>query len=722
MKKKLVSLAALLCFGVCFVSGCKNDDDGFKKLQIDGKDVVFKIGEDGKIYTANDLLKDMLNAEEGVAEAYEELLRIVVENSVETSVDMEAGWDLLLDSFEEEVETKAASDGISKKEARKKLLSEGGFDSIEEKKASFLYEAKLKQIQEDYWKLRRDYYFEEYFNNRMPYYVKHVLVKVANGYTDSDRAPYSTTITETEGRNLYKVYKDLVNGEKFADIMNVRSEDGGSKDGNGYIMDTTEPFVSEFLHGVVALDTIMKNQTADVIGITNTANYYVNSTSQSGEKDYNFNVIYASDIEALNKYVTVGDADGQRNKITVYEKDDQDKEVSVGQLESSDGYGAASLDTRSILFNKTFNEPGISVIAYDLDEQLTHENYMELKINGETKKVLTDEKGNLVFVACARGSENNLQIHFLTVNISPFDTFENTAESKNPRDAKFFLSLNKDESIKKMKAEKEEALKQAGVTGEELTKQLKAYEDQLNAYKTYIELNAEKPTEIEAVTKELEERVKKYVKRGTTATSGQGGIDAKDEFLTLDMIQYYMNEGNIVIADTAVKEVIERFIANQKALIDLQVMNDIVGDWNDYYNKVTIANSHEIEKRKIPVECAYGINAGATCKYNYDDEKGFEILITYRNAGENNDADKYMPTTTYKTSFHIGDDVITLPVAGNSAAEGMYKEGYTFDGWYYTSDYKEGTKVTTIDPSRSSSNNKVVLYAKWTQVQQGGAE
>lgn len=708
MKKKLVSLAALLCFGVCFVSGCKKDEDGFEKLEIDGYDVVLKVGEDGTVYTANDLFKDMLNSEEGVGAAYEKLLKVIVENSVDTNSDMEASWELLLESFEEEVETKATSDGISKKEARKALLSEDGYASIEEKKEAYFYDVKLEELQEEFWKLRKDYYFEEYFNNRLPYYVSHVLVKVANGYTDSDRAPYSTTITETEAKNLYKVYKDLVNGEKFTDIMNVRSEDSGSKDGNGYMMDMTESFVSEFLHGVVSLDTIMKGKTADIVGITNTANYYLKSTSQSGEKDYNFNVIYASDLEALNTYVSVGDSSNERNSISTYEKDSEQKDVSVGTL--SDGYGTSALDTRSIIFNRTFNEPGISVIAYDLKENLGHNNYIEMKINGETKKVLTDEKGNLVFVACARGSESNLQVHFLTINVSPFDTFDNT---NGTVDAKLFFSIDKEKTIEKMVAEKKSALQQAGVTDEtELNNQLEAYKTKLNNYKTYVELNAETQTEKNKVIEQIEERVKTYAKRGITS----GAVSGKEEFMTFDMIDYYMDKGNITIADANIKSLIETYIANQKALIDLQSLNSIVGGWDDYYNKVTIVNSPEIENKKIPLECSYGVNAGATCKYNYDDKKGFEIFITYKNGGTSNDADAYMPTTTYKTSFHLGDGVITLPVAANSSAEGMYREGWKFEGWYSTSDFKEGTEVTQIDPSRSSANNKVVVYAKWTEV------
>ena len=63
MKKKWISLAALLCFGVCLTSGCKKDESGFEKLNIDGYDVVLKIGEDGKVTFTIDIPEEI--AKEG---------------------------------------------------------------------------------------------------------------------------------------------------------------------------------------------------------------------------------------------------------------------------------------------------------------------------------------------------------------------------------------------------------------------------------------------------------------------------------------------------------------------------------------------------------------------------------------------------------------------------------------------------------------------------------
>ena len=52
---------------------------------------------------------------------------MVVESSVDIDPNMRASWELLVDSFEEQVKTKAASEGISEDEAREKLLAEEGY-------------------------------------------------------------------------------------------------------------------------------------------------------------------------------------------------------------------------------------------------------------------------------------------------------------------------------------------------------------------------------------------------------------------------------------------------------------------------------------------------------------------------------------------------------------------------------------------------------------------
>ena len=700
MKKKWLSLAMVLCFGISFAGGCSKESDSFTKLNLDGYDIVLKIGDKAK-YTADNLFSDMLNTEEGVQTAYEKILKMIVENSIETDANMEASWDLMLDSFEEEVKTLAATEGISEKEARKNLLAEDGYGSIQEKKEAYFYEIKLSKMQENYWNERMGYYFEKYFNDRLPYYVKHVLVKT--GYTAA-RGPYASIIDTDDANDLFDVYSMLAKGEKFSYIMNHKSEDTGSVDGTGYHMDLTTSFVTEFLHGVFVLDSLLKNETAKVSGLTSEVlDYYVNSTA--GGKDYNFNVIHASDIVALKDNAS----SSQSNSISAYKKDDENKDVSAGTLSNSSLYGTtSSLYTKSIIFNQTFNNPGISVIAYDLNEEIPGGKYMELTINGENKKLLTDEKGNLVFVVCAKGSSSDLWVHFLTVDVSPFDN-----------KSKLFYSLNQEETIKEMVAAKKVELEANNSLSEaDITSQLKDYEDELKEYQTYVDIKGgETQKGRNAIVEELEAIVMTYAKRGITSEA----VPGEEQFITYDMVEYYMDKGDVTITNENVKRIIEQYIANQKALIDYNSMNSIVEGWDEYYDRVMVANSDEVLNRKIPIECSYGTNKDAVCTYNYDEDKGFKINITYNNSKDTSANVSYMPTNSdsYVTSFYIGDGIIELPGIKNDDTDSMHREGYTFAGWY-TSSGDDGELVTHIDASRSSSKNKVVLYAKWTPNSTGG--
>lgn len=700
MKKKMLSLATVLCLGIGFIGGCKKDENTFNKLNLDGHDIVLMLGDNTK-YTADDLFGEMLNSELGSKTAYEKILKMIVENTIESDANMETSWDLMLEKFEESVQSKSLSEGISEDEAREALLLEEGYSSIEEKKDAYIYGVKLSKLQEKYWNERKGYYYEQYFNARLPYYVKHILVKT--GYSSS-RAPYASVIDSDDAKDLYDVYSLLAKGEKFAYVMNHKSED--ATDGNGYHMDLTTSFVTEFLHGVFALDSLMKDETSKVQGLNSEIlDYYVNGATMGEDGDYKFNVIYASDLEVLGKEATGSDA----NKIYTYENDEEDgdKEVSVGQLSDSSAYGSNSaMYTRSVIFNRTFNNPGISVIS--LDNNFTGSNYMELTINGKTHKLLTDEKGNLVFIACAKGSSSDYWVHFLTVDVSPFDD-----------KAKLFYSFDQKATIDGMiEAKKTELATDSSLNDTQRAAALDEYREELEEYQTYVDIKGgETQVGRNKIIQELEGYVKTYAQRGITS----GAVAGQEQFMTYDMVYYYMSQGEVVIKDETIKNLVTTYINNQKALIDLKSINSIAAGWNEYYERVALANSEEIANKKVPLECAYGANAGASCKFNYDEENGFELVITYKNVGDSNTS--YLPTdsTTYTTSYKIGEGtIVKLPGVGTDATNGMTRTGYTFAGWYSTSTYDEGTEVTEIDTSRSSTQNKIVLYAKWAEVVSGG--
>ena len=191
----------LICFGLGFVSGCKDQEtSSVNKLNINGSDVVLNVGD--KTYTAEELSGDMLNSGVGAETAYEKILKMVVESTIPVDANMTASWELMLDAFEDEVETTALSNGISEENARQQLLAEDGYASIEEMKDAYLYEVRLAKMQDNYWKENKMSYYNDYFENRLPYYVKHALVKTS--YT-SARGLYSTTIDSSDAKALFNI-------------------------------------------------------------------------------------------------------------------------------------------------------------------------------------------------------------------------------------------------------------------------------------------------------------------------------------------------------------------------------------------------------------------------------------------------------------------------------------------------------------------------------------
>ena len=687
MKKKLMSLMLMFGLSLSAVSGCgKESESVVDSLNVEGKDIVLKVGN--KTYSADELFGDMLSTTTGAEEIYNKVLRTVVESTIGVDPDMQASWDLLLDSFEEEVETYAASNGVSEEDARSKLLADEGYSSIDEKKDEYFYTVRLSKMQDKYWDERIDYYAEKYFNDRLPYYVKHVLVEAQYS---SARTAYASTITSDDASDLYDVYDMLVKGKKFSYIMNEKSEDTGSNNtGKGYYVDMTTGFVTEFLHGLYTFDSMLKGKTDKVYGLTSEVTEFYTS-SVAGESEYGFGVINASDIVALGNTAT----DTTDNDITIC-KDGMETCEKTSTIYTAYGSTSSPLYSRSMIFNQTFNNTAINVIAYDLEGDIPA-NTKKININGEEKYVLTDENGNIVFVVRATGVRNNTTytwIHFITVNVSPFD-----------ENARLFFSMDQEATIKKMVSEKKKSLELAGKTGTELETELEEYKESLEDYKTYVDIigGTESATSRNSAIEELEGYIRSYANKGSA--------DESEKYLTYDMVDYYM--GDKIVLNDAVKGIINAYINEQRNLVDLTNNNSIVEGWNDYYDLIELYNSDYIEKKRIPLECSYAANGNSDklCKYTY--EEGYFIKLTLDvNSGNTLDSawDNYY--------YQIGDDVI-LPTPTKSE--------YQFLGWYTTAEDTEtvvGVKVgdggDKLDTKVTSTTHKTKLYARWA-ANEGGA-
>lgn len=280
----------------------------------------------------------------------------------------------------------------------------------------------------------------------------------------------------------------------------------------------------------------------------------------------------------------------------------------------------------------------------------------------------------------------------MVIDVSPFD-----------EKAQLFFSTDQESTIKEMVEEKKTALKAEGKTDAEIDTEIKAYEKELKEYKTYVDIKGgEKVSDRNKIIEELEEIVKTYAKRGTTTES----VSPDEQFLTYDMVEYYMEKEKVTFKNQELKNKIQEYISNQKALIDSKTLNTIADGWQNYYSRAKVASSKEIQMKKIPIECSFYTSGDKDklkpCTYSY--EKGFKIKVEYDTNGGSFNED-----SAYSKYFYIGQaEEFILPTATD-----ITKEGATFGGWYYTSTFDEGTEVTSIITSRSTVKNKTKLYAKW---------
>lgn len=692
MKKTNLSFMTLFMLTTALVGGCSCGKQSNENINTN----VFEI--DGKKYSADELMKQLLSTSTGENEAFAKILRVVVENSMDTLPNIQAAADLAAKSFEEEVETYALQNGVSVEDARKSLLEEKGYESVDDMKADIIYEQKLTRITESYWEENKNKYYDEYIEARLPYLIRHVLVKVqasANG----NKIANNVAISQDEAKKLFDVIKDLEKEGDFDTVARLESDDPGSNmTGGAYYMDNSygtgsSAFVDEFLYGTYAFDTYTKRSVEDgkvkytygadqdklekLVGLKDTetfAKYY--------ESGFNF-----VDMSIVNMLGEVYNKTTQSNKnyftISVVDKDGKD----ASNLNSSENYYA-----RSIIFNRAFNKPGVSVIGYNTKEEAVKagaKHYVEYKVDNTTKYILADENDNAIFFVAARGSSNQVWIHFLTINVSALDDLEN---------AKKFFTLNP-----------------------------KTDDD----YVTYVELMSkeESTQETNKYISELEGYVKSY------ATAGSGASVGNASLLQYDMVNHYMSANNIEFMNEDLKKAINSFVENKRKYDQLLLNNAIATDWGTHTNKLASNMSSFVQQGVKPFECAVLVDektetrdnpytalntSDNLCRYVYG--KGYEVQLHFfyetTSAGSSSESfTRVTKNADNRISFSETDynNIQYVTVGGTNSNHIVLptpnvKAGFLFEGWYLDKDLTQ--PVTSIDLSESRMTNQTIFFAK----------
>jgi parvulin-like peptidyl-prolyl isomerase len=408
MNRTKLTIATLALVSLVSLSACNNpvtnNDEGLI-ITIKGANGT-DIG-----YSADDLFEQYRGNQTGVARFVDAITEVVIRNEINqtdaasTALRNEilAKAENRVDGVKEQARSNADSNGSNYNTELDTLLESYNVEDLEELKDYFAYELMKEEVEDRYYQdnkesfLLGDEYGPGYLDYRMPYHVKHILVKVSASGGDL----YNGRISETEAKKLYAVGNRLAlqqNNETFGEIAREMSEDTGSAANFGDlgIMSKATSFVNEFKLGVYAFDSVFNETTevvnnADKLGVPEFASEFFSNLGL-GEIPF-----YAFDL--LNQWANITkDVDGNPvndNNPLYY--------------------------PRNVVFNEYFNRHNISVITptgIDGDYDLPGFRAVPELDNQE---VLTDENGRVILaVRAGTGSgEGGYQgVHFIVVERS----------------------------------------------------------------------------------------------------------------------------------------------------------------------------------------------------------------------------------------------------------------------------------------------------------------
>lgn len=199
-----------------------------------------------------------------------------------------------------------------------------------------------------------------YLEKRLPYHVRHILVKV----DAANNALYNGTISSSDATSIYNVIDALANGTSFGTVAEDHSEDSADSYGNLGIMDKSTSFVNEFKLGVYVYDTLFNNNTG------------VNETLNTNNDP--FNMVHNGDETYKDFFKKLGVAQIPVQAVLNLNKY-SDVTTTADGKELNDGN--SSYYPRNIIFNKYFNNHNFGFITL---EDIDTKTIEQLESNPQT--------------------------------------------------------------------------------------------------------------------------------------------------------------------------------------------------------------------------------------------------------------------------------------------------------------------------------------------------
>jgi hypothetical protein len=415
MNRTKFAIASFALATLVTLSACTNpvteNSDGF---------IITMKDKEGKVtgYSADALFGQYQNNEFGVSKFVESVTELVIRNQINqedpTSQALRAEIlrkaDISVDGVKETARTNARTNRSNYNDELETLLDSYNVEDLEELKDYFAYRTMKQEVEDRYFEnnkasfLTGNSFGPGYLNERLPYHVKHILVKVSAAGADL----YNGRISEAEARKIFAVANRLAiqkNGETFGEVAREMSEDGSKEQfGDLGIMSKATSFVNEFKLGVYAYDAVF-NQNTDVANRASELN--VPEAALEYFDDLGLGTIPFHAFVSLNDFANVT------------------KDQNGNPVNNNDSL----YFPRNIIFNQYFNRHNISVITPEsLDgDDFTHSGFRNVaELGGQ--RVLTDENGKVILVVRAgtgSGESGYQGIHFIVVERSALVNVQN---------------------------------------------------------------------------------------------------------------------------------------------------------------------------------------------------------------------------------------------------------------------------------------------------------
>ncbi|RHO28146.1 foldase protein PrsA [Amedibacterium intestinale] len=252
-KQWFVILIALIFIGFSIFCIYDTNKGKLPGKSVDGKDVVVSLEKEN--ITADELYDEIYKTY-GDSVLMNQFNNAVIDEAVKTTDELKETAKQIRTNVETNAQNYASSYQMSSEEYITTMLKQQGYE-YEQLDDFCLLAAKMQKMQNDYIDKNFDSLFDDYYKEKQPRTVSHILIKVADVNNPS----------EEEQKQIDAVNKELKEGKSFEEVAKKYSADGSAENGGSLgLMDTDTQYVESFKKAALGLKS---NETSEWVKESN---------------------------------------------------------------------------------------------------------------------------------------------------------------------------------------------------------------------------------------------------------------------------------------------------------------------------------------------------------------------------------------------------------------------------------------------------------------------